>query len=198
MSGFGRCGQWFAFQNWGIKPDIIACAKGLTSGYVPLGATIISEKIAQYFEDHVFWGGLTCNSHALACATAIAVLNVYEEEGLIENARKMGQVMGRELERLKARHPCVGDVRYLGLFTIIELVKDRRTKEPLVPFNPKGADMAVMNKFNAFLREKGLYTFPRWHMLHLNPPLCITEEQIMEGIEIVDKGLEIVDEAIGG
>ncbi len=198
MSGFGRCGQWFAYQNWGIKPDIIACAKGLTSGYVPIGAAIVSEKIGQYFEDHALYAGLTCNSHALACATAIATLSVYEEEGLIENARKMGKVMGRELEKLKAKHPSIGDVRYIGLFTILEFVKNRQTKEPMAPFNAKPSEMGAVGKLNAYLREHGLVTFTRWNMLHLNPPLCINEEQIMEGVAIVDKACDIADEAVTG
>lgn len=198
MSGFGRCGEWFAVDHWKVTPDIIACAKGLTSGYVPLGAVIVSEKIGRYFEDHPLYAGLTCNSHALGCATAIATINVYKEEGLIENARRMGRVLGRELEKLKTKHPSIGDVRYIGLFSIIEFVKNRRTREPLAPFNPKPGEMGAMSLLDSFLRENGFYTMVRWSTLHLNPPLCITEEQIMEGLSIVDKGLGITDEAVTG
>lgn len=198
MSGFGRCGEWFAVDNWSVVPDIITCAKGLTSGYVPLGTTIVSEKIGDYFEDHTLYAGLTCNSHALGCATAIATINVYKEDGLIENARKMGKVLGRELEKLKAKHPSIGDVRYIGLFSILEFVKDRKTKEPLVPFNAKASEMGAMSKLGSFLRENGFYTMVRWNSLHLNPPLCITEEQIMEGMAILDRGLAITDDAVVG
>ena len=196
MCGFGRCGQWFAFQNWGIKPDIIACAKGLTSGYVPLGAAIVSDEIGQYFEDHALYAGLTCNSHALACATALATISVYEDDGVLENARAMGKVLGRELEKLKENHPSVGEVRYLGLFSIVEFVKNRQTREPLVPFNAKPAEMGPMTKLNAFLREKGVFTFVRWNTMHLNPPLCINEAQIVEAMAAIDKSLEITDEAV--
>ncbi len=196
MSGFGRCGEWFAVDHWKVVPDIITCAKGLTSGYVPLGAVILSEKIGNYFEDHPLYAGLTCNSHALGCATAIAMINVYREEGLIENARRMGKILGQELERLKAKHPSIGDVRYIGLFSIIEFVKNRKTKEPLAPFNAKPEEMGAMAKLDRFLKENGFYTFVRWNNLHLNPPLCITGEQILEGLSIVDKGLAITDEAI--
>jgi taurine---2-oxoglutarate transaminase len=196
MSGFGRCGEWFAVDHWKVTPDIISCAKGLTCAYFPLGAVILSEKIGSYFEDHPFYAGLTCNSHALGCATAIATINVYKEEGLIENARKMGKVLGRELEKLKAKHPSIGDVRYIGLFSMIEFVKNRKTKEPLAPFNAKLEEMGAMSLLDRFLRENGFYSMVRWNNLHLNPPLCITEDQIMEGLSIVDKGLAITDEAV--
>jgi len=198
MSGFGRCGEWFAVDNWQVVPDVITCAKGLTSGYVPLGAAIVSEKIGHYFEDHVLYAGLTCNSHALACATAIATINVYKEEGLIENARQMGKVLRQELERLKAKHPSVGDVRAIGLFSIIELVKNRQTREPMVPYNPKPAEMGVMGKIGGYLRENGLFVFVRWHMIHINPPLCINEEQLREGLAIIDQALTLADEVVTG
>jgi len=196
MSGFGRTGEWFAVDHWKVVPDIMSVAKGLTSGYVPLGATVISEPIGQFFDDHVFWGGLTYNSHALACATAIATINVYKEEGLIDNAKKMGKLLGQELEKLKAKHPSVGDVRYIGLFAIVELVKNRQTKEPMAPFNAKASEMGAMGKLSAFLRENGFYTFVRWNMIHVNPPLCINEAELKEGLAILDKGLEITDQAV--
>jgi len=196
MSGFGRTGEWFAVDHWQVVPDVMTMAKGLTSGYVPLGATVISDKIAAFFEDHVFWGGLTYNSHALACAAAIATINVYKEDHLIENARQMGQVLSRELARIKERHPSVGDVRNIGLFGIVELVKDRHTREPLAPFNAKPAEMAVMNKLNTFFRENGLYTFVRWNNFFVNPPLCINEAELMAGLDVIDRALALTDEAI--
>jgi taurine--2-oxoglutarate transaminase len=196
MSGFGRCGEWFAVDHWKVTPDIMTVAKGLTSGYVPLGAVIVTEKIGHYFEDHVLYAGLTYNSHPLGCAAAIATINIYKEEGLIENARKMGKVLARELEQLKAKHPSIGDVRYIGLFSMIEFVKNRKTKEPLAPFNAKPEEMGAMSRLEHFLRDSGFYTMVRWNNVHLNPPLCITEEQIMEGLRILDKGLAITDEAV--
>lgn len=195
MSGFGRCGEWFAFQNWGVKPDIIACAKGLTSGYVPLGAAIVSDKVGQYFEDHLLYAGLTCNSHALACATALATMRVYQEDGIFENVRQVGQALGRELERLKAKHPSIGDVRRSGLFSIIEFVKNRQTKEPMAPFNAKASEMGAMGKLSAFLRENGVFAFVRWNNLHINPPLIVTESQLMEALAVVDRACDLTDEA---
>ncbi len=196
MSGFGRCGEWFAVNRWEVTPDIMTCAKGLTSGYVPLGAVILTEKVARYFEDHPLYAGLTYSSHALGCATAIATIKTYREDGLIENAREMGKILGKGLERLKAKHPSIGDVRYIGLFSIIELIKNHETKEPLAPFNAKPQEMGAMGSLEHFLRENGFYTMVRWNNVHLNPPLCITEEQILEGLKIVDKGLEITDAAV--
>lgn len=195
MSGFGRCGEWFAFQNWGVEPDVIACAKGLTCGYVPLGAAIVSEKIGQYFEDHVLYAGLTCNSHALACATALATMRVYREDSIFENVRQVGQALGRELERLKSKHPSIGDVRRSGLFSIIEFVKNRQTKEPMAPFNAKASEMGAMGKLGAFLRDNGIFAFVRWNNLHINPPLIVTESQLMEALAVVDRACDLTDEA---
>ncbi len=186
MSGFGRTGKWFAVDHWGVVPDIITCAKGLTSGYVPLGAVIVSEPIAQFFEDRMFWCGLTYSGHPLACAAAIATLQVYQEDGLIENAATLGQVLGQRLEEIKARHAVVGDVRYIGLFSVIELVKDRATKEPLAPWGGKSAEM---NRIGAFLRENGLFTFINGHLLFVVPPLCINRAQLDEGLDIIERAL---------
>jgi taurine--2-oxoglutarate transaminase len=171
-------------------------AKGLTSSSLPLGAVIMRDQIAAHFDQNVFSAGLTYNSHPMSCAAALATLRVYEEDGLIEKAAKTGQVLARELQKLKEKHPSVGDVRSIGLFSIVELVKDRRTREPLVPFNAKASEMGVMHQVGAFLRENGLYTFLRWNNFFINPPLCIDEAELMEGLAIVDRALEIPDKAV--
>ena len=190
MSGFGRTGRWFAIDHWGVVPDLLSMAKGLTSVYVPLGAVGMRRKIADHFADKVFWGGLTYNSHPLGCAAALATIAVYEEDHLIENAARMGDIM-RELHAgLQARHRCVGAVRNLGLFGIVELVRDQRTKEPLAPFNGTSPEMAALGKF---FRENGLYTFVRWNTFFTNPPLVITEAELREAFEIIDRGLSVVD-----
>jgi len=149
--------------------------------------------VAAHFDHNVFYGGLTYNSHPMSCAAALATIKVYEEDRLIENAQAMGRVLARELARLKEKHPCVGDVRSIGLFSIVELVKDRKTREPLAPFNAKPDQMAEMNKLNAFFRENGLYTFIRWNNFFVNPPLCVKEEELLEGLAIIDRGLDQID-----
>ena len=196
MAGFGRTGKWFAADHWNVVPDIMTVAKGLTSAYMPLGAVLMREKIAAHFDKNVFYGGLTYNSHPLSCAAAIATLKVYEEDKLIDHSAAMGKVLARELLRLKDKHPSIGDVRSIGLFSIVELVKNRKTREPLAPYNAKPDQMAVMNQLNAAFRENGLYTFVRWNNFFINPPLCITEAELMEGIAIVDRALEITDRAV--
>lgn len=198
MSGFGRTGEWFAVNHWNVVPDLMTVAKGLTSGYLPLGAVLISERIAEFFRNRPFPGGLTYNSHPLCLAAAIATLRVYQEDRLIENARRMGELLAQELARLKERHPSVGDVRSIGLFGVIELVRNRETREPLVPFNAQPSEMGIMNRLREFFLQNGLYTFIRWNMFFTNPPLCITEQELLEGIEIIDRGLEITDDAVVG
>jgi len=193
MSGFGRTGKWFAVDNWDVKPDIITMAKGVTSGYVPLGAVVVSESIAKHFEDNKLWCGLTYSAHPLSCATGIAVVNVYKEDGLIENAAEVGKHLGDRLEELKAKHASVGDVRYIGLFSVIEVVKDKKTKTPMATRNAKGAELAVMNEVGKYLRDHGLFTFIKVNMIFIVPPLCITTSQIDEGLEIVDLALNITD-----
>ena len=193
MSGFGRTGEWFAVNHWNVVPDIITMAKGLTSSYVPLGAVGIRPKIAEYFENRVFYGGLTYNSHPLACAAALGTIQAYEEDDMIGNAKRMGEVMKRHHETLRRKHPCVGLTRSIGLFGILELVRDRKTMEPLAPFNGTSDEMKAIGKY---FRERGLYTFVANHMIHTNPPLCVTEAQIDEGMEIIDAALEIADQAV--
>jgi len=195
MSGFGRTGEWFGIDNWGVTPDVMTMAKGLTSAYVPLGAVVVSKDIADYFEDRMLPLGLTYSGHTLACATAVATINVYKEDQLIENAQAMGRVLGEGLEDMKARHPSVGDVRYIGLFSVIEVVKDKETKEPMAPWNAKPSEMGAMADVARFLRDNGLYTFVRWNWIFAVPPLCITESQLKDGLAIIDRAIEITDAA---
>ena len=194
MSGFGRTGEWFAVNHWNVVPDLIASAKGLTSSYLPLGAVGISPAIADHFEDVVYYGGLTYNSHPMSCAAALAAIQVLEEDDLIGNARRLGPVMQRHHEELAAKHPSVGLHRNIGLFGLLELVKDPTTNEPMSPYNVTNEVMAEVNKR---LLERGLFTFVRWNVIHTNPPLCITEEQLQEGFEIIDEALEVADRAVG-
>jgi taurine---2-oxoglutarate transaminase len=193
MAGFGRTGEWFSVDHWKVVPDLISMAKGLTSAYVQLGAVGMRRQIADHFEKNVFYGGLTYNSHPLACAAALATIAVYEEDNLIQKAREMGLVMRGMLEDLKARHPSVGATRNLGLFGIVELVRNRETLEPLAPFNSTSPEMQALGKY---FRQEGLYTFVRWNTFFTNPPLCITEEELQEAFGIIDKGLEITDRAV--
>jgi taurine--2-oxoglutarate transaminase len=183
MSGWGRTGKWFAIDNWNVVPDMITTAKGLTAGYVPLGALITSDAIADYFEDKMLWCGLTYSGHALACAAAVATIEVYKEDRLIENTAKVGHYLGKRLEEIKARHASVGDARYIGLFSALEIVKDKTTKEPIDPLTEVGK----------FLRANGLFTFIFHNVLFIVPPLCITEAQIDEGLEIIENALSITD-----
>jgi taurine--2-oxoglutarate transaminase len=193
MAGFGRTGEWFSINHWNVVPDIISMAKGLTSAYVQLGAVGMRRSIADHFQKNVFYGGLTYNSHPLACAAAIATLDVYEEDGLIENARRMGAVMRELLEDLQRRHPSVGATRNIGLFGIAELVRNRQTREPMAPFNGTSPEMQALLKF---FRQEGLYTFVRWNTFFTNPPLCITEAELKEAFSIIDRGLDITDKAV--
>jgi taurine--2-oxoglutarate transaminase len=193
MSGFGRTGEWFAVDHWSVVPDLLTMAKGLTSAYVQLGAVGMRRGIADQFKDRVFSGGLTYNSHPLACAAALATIQVYEDDGLIENARALGVVMADLLADLQRRHPSVGAVRSIGLFGIVELVRDRLTREPLAPFNGSSPEMAALG---AFLREEGLYTLVRWNSFYTNPPLCINEAELREGFGIIDRALEMTDRAV--
>lgn len=191
MSGFGRTGKWFGISHYDISPDLMACAKGLTCGYVPLGATVVSDKIAQYFETNPLWAGLTYSSHPIGCAAAIATLKVYQEENLIENAAKMGQVLEAGLKALQEKHKCIGEARGIGLFWLVELVKNRETREPMSGYNKPQSE--PMQKVAARLKELGFYTFVRWDWVFFVPPLVINEQQIQEGLEILSDALSLAD-----
>jgi taurine--2-oxoglutarate transaminase len=193
MAGFGRTGEWFAIDHWKVVPDLICMAKGLTSSYLPLGAVGMRHPIAEHFKDKVFFGGLTYNSHPMGCAAALATIRVYEEDDLINNAKNMGRVMKQLLAEMEKKHPCVGAVRSIGLFGIVELVRSRKTRQPMAPFNGTSDEMAALGKF---FREQGLYTLVRWNTFYTNPPLCINETQLREALEIIDRGLEITDKAV--
>jgi taurine--2-oxoglutarate transaminase len=195
MSGFGRTGAWFAVDHWGVVPDMITMAKGLTSAYIPLGAVGIRRPIAEHFQKHTFYGGLTYNSHPVGCAAALATIGVYEEDDLIENARRMGLVLADGLADLMARHPSVGAVRSIGLFGLVELVRNRETREPMAPFNGTSPEMTALSRF---FRDQGLYTFVRWNTFFANPPLCITRQELRSALDIIDRGLEITDRAVQG
>ncbi|MDY7077445.1 MAG: aminotransferase class III-fold pyridoxal phosphate-dependent enzyme [Chloroflexota bacterium] len=193
MSGFGRTGEWFGVNHWGVEPDIMTMAKGITSGYVPLGAVIVSKAIAGYFADRPLPLGLTYSGHPVSMAAGIATVEVYQEEKLVENARAMGEILEQGLEELKAKHPSVGDVRCIGLFAVIELVKDRETKEPLAPWNAKPHEMGVMAQVPGALRERGMYTFSKWNWIFVVPPLSINETELRDGLHILDEVLDITD-----
>ena len=193
MAGFGRTGEWFAVDHWKVVPDMITMAKGLTSAYVQLGAVGLRRKIADHFTSAPFPSGLTYNSHPLACATALATIAVMEEDGLVEKARRAGMLMAELLAGLAARHPSVGAVRSIGLFGIVELVRNRQTREPMAPFNGTSPEMIEIGKF---FRQEGLYTFVRWNYFFTNPPLSITEDELHEGFTIIDRALTIADQAV--
>jgi len=193
MTGFGRTGRWFAIDHWGVVPDLITMAKGLTSAYVQLGAVGMRQAIADTFTDRAFPGGLTYSGHPLACAAALATLSVYEEDRLIERARETGALMADLLADLAARHTSVGAVRSLGLFGVVELVRNRTTRAPLAPMGGTSPEMAALG---AFFRQEGLFTFLRWHYFFTNPPLTITEAEIREGFAIIDRGLSLTDRVV--
>jgi taurine--2-oxoglutarate transaminase len=193
MSGFGRTGKWFGFENHDIVPDMIAMAKGLTCGYLPFGCLMVSEKIAAKYDDNMLPLGLTYSAHPVCCAAALETLKIYEDENLIANAIEMGNYLDEQIALLKQKHPCIGDWRNTGLLGCLELVKNRDTKEPMAPFNAGPADMVVMNKVAAKIKELGMYTFVRWGYIFIAPPLCITKPQIDEGLAIIREALSIAD-----
>ena len=193
MSGFGRTGKWFGFENHGIVPDMICMAKGLTCGYLPFGCLMVSDKIAAKYDDNMLALGLTYSAHPVSCAAALETLKIYEDDGLLENAAAMGKYVTEKVEALKQKHPSIGNFRTTGLLGCIELVKNRDTKEPMAPFNAKPDEMAVMNKVAAKIKDLGMYTFVRWSYIFIAPPLCITKEQIDEGLAIISEAIKIAD-----
>jgi taurine--2-oxoglutarate transaminase len=194
MAGFGRCGEWFAVDHWGVTPDLICFAKGVNSGYVPLGGVVIKQAIADSFAERPYPGGLTYSGHPLACASAVASINIFKEEGVIEHARHLGtDIIGPELAAIAERHPSVGDVRGLGVFWAVELVRDRDTREPLVPFNAAGAAAAPMNEFAAACKRNGLWPFTHFNRTHVVPPVTISDDDLRRGLAILDEALTTAD-----
>jgi taurine---2-oxoglutarate transaminase len=199
MAGFGRCGEWFAVDHWGVVPDLITFAKGVNSGYVPLGGVIIARDIADTFAERPFPGGLTYAGHALACASAVASIGIFKDEGIVEHARALGtDVIGPSLDEIAKRHPSVGEVRGLGVFWAIELVRDRATREPLVPFNASGAAAAPMAEFATVCKQRGLWPFIHFNRTHVVPPCTISADELHKGFAILDEALTVADRYYGG
>ncbi len=195
MSGFGRTGKWFAVDHWGVVPDLMTMAKGLTSGYAPLGAVAMRPAIAEFFNERVYQGGLTYNAHPICLAAAAANIQVMREDRIVEHAAAMGPVLHRLLTDLGEQHPSVGEVRSIGLFGVIELVRNRQTKEPMAPYNGSSPEMTALRQY---LLDHGVYLYTHWHTLLIIPPLIITEEQLAEGFEVISRALEITDRAVVG
>jgi taurine--2-oxoglutarate transaminase len=193
MAGFGRTGRWFAVDHWDVTPDLLTMAKGLTSSYLPLGAVAMRHGIAEKLETMMFYGGLTYSSHPVSLAAALATLQVYEDDDLIANAARLGPILRGHHERLRDKHRSVGAIRNLGLFGIIDLVRSHDPWTPMTPFNGTSDEMKAIGKF---LRENHLYTMIANNSVHTNPPLCITEDQLAEGFEIIDRALDIGDQAV--
>ena len=193
MAGFGRTGRWFAVDHWDVVPDLLTMAKGLTSSYLPLGAVAMKPEIAHAFDERVYYGGLTYSAHPMSCAAAIAAVNVLRDDDLVGNAARLDPVMRSLQHELRTKHPSIGAVRNIGLFGIIELIRNRITREPMAPFNAGSPEMSALE---ARLRADGLYTMTHWNGLFTNPPLCITEEQLREGFAIIDAALEVTDAAV--
>ncbi len=198
MAGFGRTGKWFGVENWDVVPDILSVAKGINSGYIPLGAMVVRKPIADWVRDKYFAGGLTYSGHPLACASAIASIEAFKEEGIVENAAEMGDVFAEQLRTLQDKHPSIGEVRGLGCFWGLELVKNRETREPLVPFNAAGEAFAPVARLSKAALERGLYLMTHWNVIMVCPPLTITRDEIEEGIAILDETLAIADEHYEG
>ena len=195
MSGFGRTGKWFAVNHWGIIPDLMTMAKGLTSGYAPLGAVAMRPEIAAFFDERVYQGGLTYNAHPISLAAAIANIQVMRDDKLVERAAELAPTLHHLMANLGEQHPCVGDTRSIGLFGAIELVRNRRTKEPMAPFNATSPEMFALREY---LLENGVYAYTHWHTVLVIPPLIISEDQLEEGFAVLNKALEITDAAVDG
>jgi len=193
MSGFGRTGKWFAIEHWNVVPDIMTMAKGLTSAYAPLGAVAMKPEIAAAFDEHAFESGLTYTSHPISLAAAVANIHVMREDKLVEHAAGMGSVLKRMLTDLGEAHPSVGEVRNIGLFGIVELVRDRKTKEPMAPWNGSSPEMTALRKYCV---DHGLFLYTHWHTVLIIPPLIITEAQLKEGMDVLDDALKITDRAV--
>ncbi len=191
MAGWCRTGKMFAFENFDVVPDIVTFAKGVTCGYIQLGGAAVSKKIAEYFDDHLLSCGLTYSGHPLACAAGVACVNYYKKANILDNVNKVGEVLAVALETLKEKHACVGDVRHIGLFSCVELVKDKSTKEPLVSYgkDPDGK----MSKIIGMLKERKFMTYSHENMIFVCPPLIITKEQVLEELAKLDEVLGIVD-----
>lgn len=194
MTGWGRTGEWFAINNFDVKPDIITFAKGITCGYAPIGGVIVSKEIASYFDDRFLNCGLTYSAHPLGCAAGIATIEYYQETGLIAQAKERGVLLGRILEDLKEKHACVGDVRYIGLFSAIELVKNKESKEPLVEFDHDPDK--VMSKIIGTLCARGFFTYSHENTIMVAPPLIITEQELESAMAIMDDVLGEVDKSL--
>lgn len=191
MSGFGRTGKWFAIDHWSVVPDLMTMAKGLTSGYAPLGAVGMRPRIFEFFNERVYQGGLTYNAHPICLAAAIANIQVLKDDHLIERTEKMSPILRGFLNDLGEQHPCVGEVRSIGLFGVIELVRNRQTREPMAAYNDTSPEMVTLRKY---LLDQGVFLYTHWHTILIIPPLIITKEQLQEGFAILDRALEITDE----
>ncbi|WP_285116166.1 aspartate aminotransferase family protein [Leifsonia sp. fls2-241-R2A-40a] len=199
MVGFGRVGEWFAVDAFGVVPDLITFAKGVNSGYVPLGGVVISDEIASYFDDVAFQGGLTYSGHPLACAAGVATFEVFERDGVLERVRDLGsRVVEPELRSWLDRHPSLGEVRGRGLFWALELVRDRDTREPLVPFNAAGSDAAPMAEVAAACKAAGVWPFTHFNRVHVAPPLVISEDELRRGLAAIDAALNVADRYVRG
>ncbi|MEZ4792142.1 MAG: aminotransferase class III-fold pyridoxal phosphate-dependent enzyme [Gelidibacter sp.] len=194
MSGFGRTGKMFGIDHHGVTPDLMCLAKGLTSGYLPLGGVVVTDKITEFFNDHPMTIGLTYSAHPTLCAAAIENLKIIQEENLVERAAEMGTYIDAEVEKLKEKHPSIGDFRNTGLLGCIELVKNRKTKEPVTPWNAKPSEMEVTNKMAAKIRELGMFTFVRWNWIFIAPPLNVSKEEVDEGLKIISEAISIADD----
>jgi taurine--2-oxoglutarate transaminase len=194
MSGFGRTGKMFGIDHHGVTPDIMVMAKGLTSGYLPLGAAVVTNEIAEYFNENPMVIGLTYSAHPTLCAAALENIKIIEEENLVERAAEMGTYIEAEVEKLKAKHPSIGDFRNTGLLGCIELVKNRKTKEPTTPWNAKPHEMEATLRMAAKVRELGMFTFVRWNWIFIAPPLNVSKQEVDEGLKIISQVIAIADE----
>jgi taurine--2-oxoglutarate transaminase len=194
MCGFGRCGEWFAVDHWQVTPDLITFAKGVNSGYVPLGGVIISPRVADTFRERVYPGGLTYSGHPLACASAVASIGIMKDEQVISRARRLGEeVLGPGLRELQERHPSVGEVRGLGCFWALDLVRDRDTREPLVPFNAVGDEAAPMAQLLTACKERNVWPFTHFNRLHVVPPCTTSDDDARFGLRAIDEALAVAD-----